>query len=112
MLESAPVCLLRLRSESGRRTAFSPHTMGTAPRGSTLVAVVTVTSLALSQAFTCAIRGPLRAATMTNKMSSSGRLNAGRRARPGTLFMSEMAEDYPSDTGDDRFSAGGELVKK
>jgi len=26
--------------------------------------------------------------------------------------MSEMAEDYPSDTGDDRFSAGGELVKK
>lgn len=24
--------------------------------------------------------------------------------------MSEMAEDYPSDTGDDRFSAGGKLA--
>lgn len=29
-------------------------------------------------------------------------------AHCGALRMSEMAEDYPSDTGDDRFSPGGE----
>ena len=33
----------------------------------------------------------------------------GRRvARFTPLAMSEIAEDYPSDTGDDRFSSGGE----
>lgn len=52
--------------------------------------------------------------------------NNGRTSGPGTIAatrmpsggrasaacvrinMSEMDEDYPSDTGDDRFSAGGE----
>lgn len=31
-----------------------------------------------------------------------------RRARSTPLTMSEMSEDYPSDTGDDRFSSDGE----
>lgn len=93
------------------KDGFPSHAMKISHRCSAMVAVVTMFQMK-TQAFTCASSGRLRTATDKLKLSSSFGLHAGRRARPGTLLMSEMAEDYPSDTGDDRFSAGGELVKK
>jgi len=84
--------------------------MGTSQRRSALIFMAVLASSAVSQAFTCTTSGPFL--TAKNRMPSSFGLNVGSRAKPGTLLMSEMAEDYPSDTGDDRFSAGGELVKR
>lgn len=52
----------------------------------------------------------LRGAPRTTSLSFG--LNIERRASRGAVMMSEMSEDYPSDTGDDRFSAGGEHVRQ
>lgn len=72
-------------------------------------------SLSGSQAFLCGGCGVLRrtrsASTTPHLLSSSfGHTTTGSLGgrRKGALLMSEMAEDYPSDTGDDRFSDGGE----
>lgn len=86
----------------------------------TATAVIVLSALATDvQAFTCAaVRnsacfGDSYRATNTLRSSTSMRSlgsSASRTARCGPLAMSEMAEDYPSDTGDDRFSTGGERV--
>ena len=71
-------------------------------------------SLSGSQAFICGGCGVLGStpSTTTPHLSSSfghrGSTSSIDGRRTGALLMSEMAEDYPSDTGDDRFSAGGE----
>ena len=87
----------------------------------TATAVIALNALATDvQAFTCAAvrnsarfsdsyraTNSLRSSTSTKSLGSS----VSRTARCAPLAMSEMAEDYPSDTGDDRFSTGGERVQ-
>lgn len=87
--------------------------MGASLRCSLLVAFVVLTLSFDSQAFTAVSgngKGQRRAirTPSTSFMCSivRGRRTADTRSRG--LSMSEMEEDYPSDTGDDRFSAGGE----
>lgn len=48
-------------------------------------------------------RPGIRATRTTKGLGTNSRRTANREA----LAMSEMEEDYPSDTGDDRFSTGG-----
>lgn len=78
----------------------------------TMVLVLSVFLAAEIQAFTCI------PASRYNKHGRGGsaaaataaaaiRFSEQRTAFCGPLAMSEMEEDYPSDTGDDRFSAEG-----
>ena len=85
----------------------------------TATAVIVLAALVTDvQAFTCAAFrnsarfGDSSRATLlgTSTSTTSLGLRVSRTARCGALAMSEMAEDYPSDTGDDRFSTGGERV--
>ncbi|CAM9597452.1 unnamed protein product [Pylaiella littoralis] len=62
------------------------------------------------------LRSSARAGNMMPS-SWSGRHRSMRTARVGrhrkvALMMSEMEEDYPSDTGDDRFSAGAGVAER
>ncbi|CAN0330697.1 unnamed protein product, partial [Ectocarpus sp. 12 AP-2014] len=87
--------------------------MGVSRRCSALAAFVALAAVPSEcQAFiNCFLRAgertPLSAATTSMKSfrhSSSGWCRTARAKDCGALLMSEVAEDYPSDTGDDRFA--------
>lgn len=90
--------------------------MGISYRCTSAVLLVTLGLLSESRAFVLCGTAVLRSSTRTANMlaSISSDTCSTRAARVGgrrqvALMMSEMAEDYPSDTGDDRFSTGGKL---
>ncbi|CAM9448974.1 unnamed protein product [Ectocarpus sp. 12 AP-2014] len=89
--------------------------MGVSRRCSALAAFVALASVPSEcQAFiNCCLRAgertpPSAATTSTTSFrhSSSGWCRTARAKDCGALLMSEVAEDYPSDTGDDRFAGG------
>lgn len=98
--------------------------MGVSYRCTTVAILVTLGLLSESQAFAFLSNGGssavLRSSTKAGNMmlacsssprrhySSTSTARVGGR-RKAALMMSEMTEDYPSDTGDDRFSPGGKL---
>lgn len=97
--------------------------MGISIRCATVASLIALGLLSESQTFALAfcnggsaavLRSSARAGNIMMPSSWSGRHRSMRTARVGrhrkvALMMSEMEEDYPSDTGDDRFSAGGKL---
>lgn len=102
---------------------FAPtakSTMNTPSRCNATMVLILTALAASTQAFTCAaVRNTIgfgesssyRATTLLRSSTSTtslGSRSMSRTGRCGSLSMSEMAEDYPSDTGDDRFGTGGE----
>lgn len=109
--QSSPPCIVC-------KSKYNLHLgkMGASRRCSALAAFVALTAVPSEcQAFiNCFLRTgertpPAAATTSTTSFrhSSSGRCRKARVKDCGALLMSEVAEDYPSDTGDDRFAGGG-----